>query len=326
MKRKGLRTSEMVLLFGLVMVLLMPVLSHAQAFPTKSITVVEGSVAGAATDVLPRALCDDCKPYMKYPFVFVVKGGGAGITNEYVARSKPDGYNICSVTPLGIVVTPLLRKGLKRLEDFIVINLYTKSVSGLVVRADSPWKTMKDLVEYARKNPRKIRSAVSTGTGNFKETVLRIIAKKEGIDWIYVPHSGGDPGGLTDLLGGHIEALSAGPVWVPHVEAGRLRLLVAYNSKRLTKFPDIPTLADLGYGFSLDVPLAFIAAKGTPAPIVKKIDEIFRKGYNGPGFKTVEKNYNYEPLYMGPEEATKWYYDCLAFWQRTIKEYDIPSE
>ena len=322
MERKVWKTARIVLLFFLVFIM-MPVLSHAQEYPTKPINFIMPTTIGT----VPRALLEDAKKFIEQPFVITVKAGGGGtVAMTALAKEKPDGYTVAMATPLPLVVIPQLRKMSYSLEDFTPITTFSQSVAALVVRADSPWNTLKDLVEYTRKNPRKVRCSVSSGVGNFKEVALRCIAKKEGIDWIYVPYPTDDGPGLTDLLGGHIEVLSAGPVWVPHVKAGKLRILAAYMHHRMKSFPDVPTLEELGYGLSLEVPLAVFGPKGTPQAIVKKLDSVFRKALDEPGFIQTVKNSNYELVYYNPEDSKKWFDSARVLWASLIKEYNIPAE
>ena len=322
MNRIGWKTGKMFFLIVFVLSS-MAVLSYAQEYPTKPINFIMPTTIGT----VPRALLEDAKKFIDQPFVITVKAGGGGtVAMTALAKEKPDGYTIAMATPLPLVVIPQLRKMNYSLEDFDPVMTFSNSVAGLVVRADSPWKTMKDLVEYAKKNPRKIRCSVSSGVGNFKEVALRCIAKKEGIDWIYVPYPTDDGPGLTDLLGGHIEVLSAGPIWVPHVQAGKLRVLSVYMRSRMRSFPDVPTLEELGYGLSLEVPLAVFAPKGTPPSIVKKLDSVFRKGMDEPGFMQTVKNSNYEILYYNSEDTKKWFEKAKILWASLIKEYNIPAE
>jgi tripartite-type tricarboxylate transporter receptor subunit TctC len=326
MMRENWKTTGMVFLFGLVLVL-MPVLSHAQEYPSKPINVLIPTTPGNGQDVITRALLEDAKKLINQPLIPVNKPGGGGtIALVALAKEKPDGYTIGMTSTLPLIIIPQLRKMLYSMDDFVPILIFSEPSAAIAVRADSPWKTLKDLVEYARKNPRKIRCAVGSGTGNVKEIAMRVIAQKEQVDWIYVNYGEGDSPGLTDLLGGHIEVLSAGPVWVPHVQAGKLRLLASYMRKKLSTFPDVPTLQDLGYGWCLDLPMAFVAPKGTPLPIIKKLDSVFRKAAEEPGFKQTLKNLNYETSYYNSEETRKLYEENLKVWADAIKRFNIPKE
>jgi len=119
--------------------------------------------------------------------------------------------------------------------------------SGLVLKADSPYKTLKDLVEFARKNPGKVTYSTS-GVGTPMHLAMEYIAKKEGIHWTHVPYTGGAPA-LSAVLRGHVTAMSDSTEWLPDVKKGSLRLLVTHGEKRMKSFPDVPTLRDLGYDF-----------------------------------------------------------------------------
>ena len=146
--------------------------------------------------------------------------------------------------------------------------------SGVVVKSDSLFKTFKDLIEYARKNPGKVTYATS-GVGLPMHISMEYIAEREKIEWTHVPYAGGAPG-LAAVLGGHVTAMSYSTEWLPHVQEGSLRLLVTHGERRMKKFPDVPTLRDLGYDFINETVFMIAAPKGTPAPIIKKLDEAFR--------------------------------------------------
>jgi tripartite-type tricarboxylate transporter receptor subunit TctC len=124
---------------------------------------------------------------------------------------------------------------------------YAAVESGVVVKADSPYKTFKDLIEYARKNPGKVNYATS-GAGSPMHMAMEFVADKEKIKWVHVPYAGGAPG-LAAVLGGHVTAMSDSTEWLPHVKEGSLRLLVTHGEKRMKSFPNVPTLRDLGYDF-----------------------------------------------------------------------------
>lgn len=313
-------------MFGLALILI-PGLSPAQEYPSRPITVIVTTGAGNTYDILVRALCDEAKKSLGQPFIYENKagaGGTVGLTS--LSKAKPDGYTLAVCTPSPLVRVTQLRKMSYSLEDFVPIMLFGDSVTGLVVRADSGWKTLKDVVEYGKKNPKKLRCAASSSPGSPKEIALRYIAKQEGIDWLYVPYAEGDGPALTDLLGGHIEVISAAPIWKPHVQAGTLRLLAVYLRKRLAEYPNVPTLVELKYDYVNDSPYGILAPKGTPPSIVKKLDNALHKAQDEPGFRTAMKNLETEVIYVNSEDSRKQYEDMRTRWADIIKQFNIPVE
>lgn len=310
-----------------ILLLLGPHVANSQQYPTKPIQVLIPVAPGNGQDIVTRALIEEAKKFIEQPFIPVNKPGGGGtVTLIALAKEKPDGYTLANSTLLPLVIIPQLRKMTYAVEDFEPVLIFSEPSAAIAVRADSPWKTLKDLVAHAKANPRKVRCAVGSGTGNVKEIAMRVVAQKEQIDWIYVHYSQGDAEGLTDLLGGHIEVLSAGPVWVPHVQAGKLRLLASYTRKKLSLFPDVPTFEELGYGWTLDLPLAILAPKGTPQPIIKRLEGVFRKAADEPAFRQTLKNLNYEFSYFSSEESKKVFAEAKTLWAETIKRFNIPRE
>ena len=135
---------------------------------------------------------------------------------------------------------------------------------GVVVRAEAPWKTFKELVDYAKANPGKVRYSTS-GAGTFHHLAMEALAKQEGIKWIHIPYKGGHEA-TTAILGGHVEVEACSSEWKPHVESGKLRLLATYNPSRLPRFPDVPSWVELGYRIAASGYIAILGPKGMPRP------------------------------------------------------------
>jgi tripartite-type tricarboxylate transporter receptor subunit TctC len=196
--------------------------------------------------------------------------------------------------------------------------------SGLVVRADSPWKTLKEFVEYAKKNPGKVTYS-SMGIGSPMHLAMEFIAKQEGIEWTHVPYPGSGPAFIA-LLGGHVTAQSGSSESFPHVREGTIRLLATHHEKRWKSFPDVPTFRELGYDFINESVFMFAAPKGTPPPVVKKLDEAFRKGMEDPEFiKTMEK-LEIEISYRNSEDLKKYLEEAYVRLGKMIRELKLPKE
>jgi tripartite-type tricarboxylate transporter receptor subunit TctC len=192
------------------------------------------------------------------------------------------------------------------LKDFTYIVCLTGYTFGIVVRADSPIKTIKDLVNYAKANPGKF-SFGSPGNGTTPHLAVEEFASKAGIELQHVPFKGAAEG-LQALMGGHIMAHG----WAPHVEAGTLRLLATYGSKRTKRWPNAPTLNELGYDTISDSPFGIAGPKGMDPALVRKIHDAFKKTLEDPAVLASFDKYDQTVIYMGTEDYTKFIRDTYA--------------
>ena len=208
-------------------------------------------------------------------------------------RSASFAFRTCRKTPQ-----------LDALRDFTYIINMTGYTFGLVVPAGAPWKTLKEFVEDAKKNPGKIDYG-STGTGTTPHLAIEEFAAKAGIKLTHVPFKG-SADLMTSILGGHVQAASDSTGWAPHVESGKLRLLVTYGSKRTKKWPDVPTLAELGYETVSDSPFGIGGPPGMDPAVVKTLHDAFRKSLDDPKVLAILDRFDQSVIYMSPEEYTKY--------------------
>jgi tripartite-type tricarboxylate transporter receptor subunit TctC len=223
--------------------------AHAE-YPDRLITALISFAPGGSADMSFRALAIGAEKYLSQSIIMDNKGGGGGtLALANVANAKPDGYTICQAASTGIVRAPQIQKvTYKPLKSFTPIMAYVGAHnSGLAVRSDAPWKTMKEFLDYAKKNPGKIKYG-TPGVGSAPHHAMEYLAYKEGIKWVHVPYTGSAPA-MTALLGGHLDAGSVGPEWVPFAQAGNFRILGTHEYKRSAAFPDIPTFREQGYDF-----------------------------------------------------------------------------
>jgi tripartite-type tricarboxylate transporter receptor subunit TctC len=324
MKEKGWRRGKMIFMLGFLLIFV-PILSFAQQYPTKPVNLIVTFPPGGTLDISARILASKAEKFLGQPLVVLNVGGGAGsVALGQVAKKRPDGYDITSCTSTGLIRIPQLRAVPYSHEDFVPIMHFTAVQSGVVVRSDSPYKTFKDLIEYARKNPEKVNYATS-GTGTPMHIAMEYVAVKEGIQWIHVPQTGGAPG-LAAVLGGHVTAMSDSTEWLPHVKEGSLRLLVTHGERRMKAFPNVPTLRDLGYDFINETVFMMAAPKGTPPSIVKKLDEAFHRGMDDPEFIKTIQSLEFDVAYRNSEDTKKYLEDAYNRFSEMIKKLNIPKE
>lgn len=279
--------------------------SWAQSgYPNRPIKLICPWPAGGSSDQVMRALADATGRVLGGTMVVENKPGASGMLgpNELVS-AKPDGYTLSQLT-IGVMRLPHMQKTLfNPLVDFTYIACLTGYTFGMAVRADSPFKSIKDLVTYAKANPGKFTYG-STGNGTTPHLAVEEFALKAGIELQHVPFKGSSDG-LQSLLGGHINAHSDATGWAPHVDAGTMRLLATYGSKRTKRWSQVPTLNELGFETVSDSPFGIGAPRGMDPALTKLLDESFKKALEDPLVVASFEKYDQPTIYMGSEEYTR---------------------
>ena len=261
--------------------LALPSVIRAQAFPSKPIRLICPWPAGGSTDAVMRALAESAGKALGGQMIVDNKPGASGMLgpNELVS-ARPDGYTLSQLT-IGVLRLPHMQKmQFDPLKDFTYIACLTGYTFGLVVKADSPIKTVKDLVDYAKANPEKF-SYGSTGNGTTPHLAVEEFASRAGIKLQHVPFKG-NADNMQAVIGGHIMAASDATGWGPHVDAGTLRLLATYGIKRTKRWPGVPTLTELGYDTVSDSPFGIGAPKGMEPALTLRLHDAFKKTLEDP--------------------------------------------
>jgi tripartite-type tricarboxylate transporter receptor subunit TctC len=305
--------------FVVVPVVLAPAVERAQAqepYPSKPITMIVPFPPGGVADLTGRPTAASMEKTLGQKIVVENKAGaGGGIGMAQVAKSKPDGYTIMMALS-SISVIPEADKLLGRapmytLEQLAPIALISADPTILVVRTESPWKTLKDFVDDAKKRPDAI-SYSSSGVYGTLHVAMAMLADAAGITLHHVPYTGAGPA-ITALLGGHVDALATGPgTVVQHIRAGKLRALASWGDKRLESMPDLPTMKELGYDAEFYIWSGLFAPAGTPAPAMAKLREAARDAVRDPQFKTAMATIETPIHYLDAPEFQK-------FWDNDAK-------
>lgn len=249
----------------------------ADKFPTKPITVVIGFQPGDTDNIL-RPFVEKLPEYLGQPISYAYKpGAGGAIGAKFVAMSKPDGYTWLGTSQSSIAVVPLSQKDAGYTwESFAPISHVSESTYTLVVKADARWKTLKEFVDDAKKNPGKITFS-SSGKFGLPHICGMMLESEAGIQLNYIPSEGSNPA-ITAVLGGHIDAYT-GPLTAAmgHIRAGSMRPLATFTPGRSKAIPDTPTCKELGYDVGIEVNSGFLAAKDTPKEIINTIDAAIQK-------------------------------------------------
>jgi tripartite-type tricarboxylate transporter receptor subunit TctC len=242
--------------------------------------------------------------------------------------AKPDGYTIF-VSSLGpFVIGPHLLKnmGYDPIKDFDYITVAVQAPNILTVRADSPYKSLADVLKYLKANPDKMTFA-SAGNGTSDHLTAELFWQETGTKAIHVPYKGGSPA-LTDLLGGQVDAtfmnINTG---LPHVKSGKLRALAITSSKRSPLLPDVPTMEELGFkGVTVYSWQAFAAPKGLPADIKARFREAVIAGLNDPAVKPKLLELGFEIVGNTPEQFTAFQAAEYARWKKVIEVGKITAD
>jgi tripartite-type tricarboxylate transporter receptor subunit TctC len=233
-------------------------------------------------------------------------GAGGSIAAADVISSKPDGYKLVMLTNIFFATTTKIQKIPFNPSDLIPIANAMEMRAGMLVRSDSPYKTLADLLDYARKSPGKLRWA-HAGRGISVHMNAALIFRKAGVETIDVPYKGA-PEILTALLGGHVDAITQthGSI-VGNVEAGSVRYLVFYSDRRYRDFPNVPCAAELGFTEvgKLATFFGYYAHKDTPEKIKETLVDAFGKVCEDPGFRKGIEKIGEEPNCGGPEFLKK---------------------
>jgi tripartite-type tricarboxylate transporter receptor subunit TctC len=300
----------------LIVGLALPGVALAQDFPTRPINIVAPFPPGGQADLMARPTAAAMEKLLKSPVVVVNKTGAAGAVGmAFVANSKPDGYTLLMALS-SISVIPEAdklfdRKPAYTMDQLSPIALVSADPTILVCRSDRPWKSVKELVEDAKKRPDGI-SYSSSGIYGTLHMAMEMLIHSAGIKLKHVPYGGAAPA-LTALLGGHVDCMAAGPaVALPQIKAGKLRALAGWGEKRIAVLPDLPTLKELGYDAEFYIWAGMFAPKGTPEPIMKKLRDTVRAAMQEADFKAAMDKMETPIAYLDAPEFQK-------FWDKDAK-------
>ena len=278
---------------------------RAQAFPARTIRYICPWPAGGSTDIVMRAFAESAGKALGQTVLVENKPGASGTLGAIeMVNARPDGYTLAQL-PISVFRVPHMQKvQFDTLKDFTWIACLTGYTFGLVVRADSPLKSIKDLVDYAKANPGKFTYG-NTGNGTSPHLAVEEFAQKAGIVLQPVPYKG-NAENMQAILGGHVMAASDATGWGPHVDAGKLRLLATYGSKRTKRWPSVPTLNELGYKTISDSPFGVGGPKGMDPAVTRILHDAFRKTLDDPAVIAVLDKYDQQVIYLDTAAYTKY--------------------
>jgi tripartite-type tricarboxylate transporter receptor subunit TctC len=287
-------------------------LSQAQAaFPSRPIKLQIAFPAGGPTDITMRSLADNASKILGQPVIIENKPGAGGTLPAQQLQSAPaDGYLLAQI-PLGVFRLPYTTKiNWDPVKDIAYVLNVTGYAFGVVVPADSQLKSWTHFVAWAKANPGKL-SYGSTGTMTSPHLTMELIAQKLGLELLHVPYKG-SADLMQSILGGNVMAAADSTGFAPQVAAGKLRVLNTWGAERLAKFPDAPTLTELGLGIVQNSPFGIGAPRGTPPAVIKRLHDAFKKAMEEPSYVTALARYDMVPNYMGSAAYTKFAQDTFT--------------
>ncbi len=299
--------------------------SDAAAWPAKPIRWVVPFPPGGAMDVIARTLGERAGRALGQPFVIENRpGAGGNIGADAVAKSPADGYTIM-ITSIGMATNKALYAKLSYdpVKDFAPISLLAVVPNVLVVNANSPDKTVADVIAHAKREPGKLTYA-SAGNGTSIHLAGEVFASMAQLSLLHVPYKGSGPA-ITDMLGGQVDLMfDSITSSAPHIQAGKLRALGVTSAKRSAALPNVPTIAEAGVpGYEVSPWFAVFAPAGTPAPIVQKINAALLDAMKQPDTKARFDAIGAEPIGSTPAQLATHLDKEMARWGKLIKERNI---
>ncbi len=300
--------------------------AFAQAWPTKAIKLIVPFPPAGGTDVLSRALAQAISVSTQWNFVVDNRpGAGGNIGLEAAAKSPPDGYTIAMGQTANLAVNPALyaKMPFDAVKDFTAVALVSSQPLILVVGMNSPHRTLKDLVEAARKSPGKLNMA-SPSNGTMGHIGGEMFQRRAGIQLMHVPYKGAGPA-VADLMGGSVDCYFGNSQAVGGLVAGgRLRPVAVTSPRRLASLPDTPTVAESGYpGFEAATWSGVVAPAGTPKPIVDRLNAEINKALGNAEMAKKLAEDGSTPLGGTPQQFADFIKLELAKWGSVVREAGI---
>ena len=283
----------------------------AQSFPVRPVKLVIAFPAGGPTDITMRSLADNASKVLGQPVIIENKPGAGGtLPAQQLQTAPPDGYTLAQI-PLGVFRLPYTTKiSWDPVKDIAYVINVTGYAFGIVVPTDSPLKNWADFVAYAKANPGKL-SYGSTGTLTSPHLTTELIAQRLGLQLNHVPYKGSADLAQA-IVGGHLMAAADSTGFAPLVESGKLRVLNTWGEQRLAKFADAPTLKELGIDIVQNSPFGIGAPRGTPADVVKRLHDAFKKAMEDASYVQTLARYDMLPIYMDSAQYTRFAQDTFV--------------
>ncbi|NGM86051.1 tripartite tricarboxylate transporter substrate binding protein [Parapusillimonas sp. SGNA-6] len=297
------------------------------AYPEKPINLIVPFPAGSGTDAVGRIFAEEISKQLGQPVVVENKpGANATIAASYVAKAAPDGYTLFVTTNTSHSAAPWLMKNVPYdpVKDFTPIARGGNLPFLLVTNPTRPYKTVPELIAYAKANPGKVSYASGNSTGIVAGATLGHAA---GIDILHVPYKG-TPQALTDLVGGQVDFMFTDfTSGMPFVKSGRLHAMAVSTAERSSLVPDLPAMREVGVeNFDINSWNGYFGPAGLPPDIVKTLNQVINKIVNDPATKARLAALGFDAFSGTPEEFARFVQDQYALWGKLIKDANIAPQ
>lgn len=314
------------LVMGVVVFAFSGVALGQDKYPSQPIGLVVPYGPGGSADVLARLYGEDLSKALKVPVTVVNRAGGTGINGTAsVARAKKDGYTLLQGTSNALILLPIISKEVNYdpLKDLIPLAHFASVPSVLVVKSDSPFRTLDDVIDYARKNPGKLNNG-GTGFGSESQFNLDVLCIRNKIQINSIPFTGGGEV-LSAILGGHVDlSFLALPTMGPQIKAGKLRALAVTSKTRHPDFPSISTTAELGHpDVKFRLGLGVLAPAGIPKPVLDVLIPTLEKIFKSPELVQRATSASFSVEYMGSEEYRKFLEAGIQSTEKIVRELNF---
>jgi tripartite-type tricarboxylate transporter receptor subunit TctC len=296
----------------------------ADDYPSRTVRIIAPFGAGGPTDVFSRIVAQELQNSLHQPFVVENKpGAGTTLGTEYVARSAPDGYTLLMVSGTQTVNETLYtKKAYHLMTDLVAVSPLVDSDLVLVVNPSVPAKNMSELIALAKAKPGTLNFG-SSGPGSNYHMAAELLKNLTGVDIVHVPYKG-STGMRTDILSGQIQMLfDSVPTMAAFVKQGKVRALGTSGTKRSPSLPDVPTIAETVPGFQATLWVGFMAPKGTPMPIVEKLNSEITKILKRPDIQASWEKQGATPLVMTQPQFATFMQAQVEKWAKVINDNHI---
>ena len=298
-----------------------PLLTFAQAWPSKPVRIIVPFAAGGPADLYARAIAEKLQASFAQPFVVEDKpGGGSIVGTDLVAKSPADGYTLLMMSNTHTVNESLIPdKPFQLMRDFVAIAPVNYSDLVMVVHPSVPAATLKEFIALAKSKPGQLNYA-SSGPGTPYHMAGELFKALAGVDIVHVPYKGSS-GARTDILGGQVQMMfDAITTMAPNVQAGKLRALGTSGKVRSSVLPDVPTVSEAGVpGYDAVIWLGLMAPAGTPKAIVDKLNAEVRRIVASTEMRSAWEKQGAVAMSMTPDEFTRFLNEDIEKWARIVK-------
>jgi tripartite-type tricarboxylate transporter receptor subunit TctC len=303
----------------------LPRLAFAQTYPTKPIRYIVPVAAGGGNDMIARVVAERWGKLLGQTFVVDnLSGGGGVIACQTTARAAPDGYTLMQGYVATHGTTPATRRvSYDAIKDFTPIGMIGATPNVLAVNADVPAKTVKEFIDYVKRNPGKL-SYGTAGAGSLTHLTMELFKQETGAFMVHIPYRGIAPA-INDLLGGQTQAMFPGlAAALPHLRSGRMRALAVTGKQRSAQLKDVPTMEEVGFkGFDAMQWYGSVGPAGMPADVVRRLNETQVAVLKTPDLAEKLASEAVEPWPMTPEDFGQYIRAEIARWTALAKARNI---